>query len=184
MSAGGTDDQGSTGHRGCDGRGSEPERSRAVRLIADAMLGRLAKALRMLGFDVTYDPFIEDRELIQRAREQERVLLTRDTGLLRRGHLPAHVFVESDHVQEQLGQVARELGLKLDRGAAFTRCIVCNEPLAAVDKDLVRAQVPPYVYATQERFSRCTGCGRIYWRGTHVERMERKIDEIGADQGV
>jgi len=156
--------------------------ARPIRLIADSMLGRLAKALRMLGFDVAYDPFAEDRELIRQAREDGRVMLTRDTGLMRRRDLPRHVFVESDHVREQLAQVARELGLKLDQRAAFTRCIVCNEPLDEVAKELVREQVPPYVYRTQERFARCPGCGRIYWRGTHIAGMERKIEQFGGEQ--
>jgi hypothetical protein len=151
-----------------------------MRLIADSMLGRLAKALRMLGFDVAYDPFAEDRELIRQAREEKRVLLTRDTAIMRRRELPRHVFVESDHVAEQFAQVARELGLKLDKRAAFTRCIVCNEPLDEVTKESVRQEVPPYVYRTQERFVRCPGCGRIYWRGTHIAGMERKIEELGA----
>lgn len=151
-----------------------------VRFAADSMLGRLAKALRMLGFDVSYDPFIEDSELIEQARGQNRVLLTRDTGLLRRRGLPRLVFVESDHLREQLAQVARELGLKLDKRAALTRCIVCNEPLEEVTREQVREQVPPYVYATQRAFARCRGCGRIYWPGTHVEAMQRKIEELGA----
>jgi uncharacterized protein with PIN domain len=147
-------------------------------MIADGMLGRLAKTLRMLGFDVAYDPFIADDELIRRAKGERRVLLTRDTGVVRRRGLPRHVFVASDHVGEQLAQVAQELGLRLDKDAAFTRCTVCNAELDAVTKDLVRDDVPPYVFATQERFARCRGCGRIYWRGTHVERMERTLAEL------
>ena len=150
-----------------------------VRFAADSMLGRLAKALRMLGYDVTYDPFVEDQALIRQARTEDRVLLTRDTGMLRRRDLPRHVFVQSDHVAEQLAQVARELGLKLDAHAAFSRCIVCNSALEDASFESVRDRVPPYVYATQREFARCPGCGRIYWRGTHVERMQRTIDALG-----
>lgn len=150
-----------------------------VRFIADSMLGRLAKTLRMLGFDVAYDPFIEDQELLTRARAEQRVLLTRDTRLVRRRDLPRFVFVESDHAGQQLAQVARALGLRLDRDALFTRCMVCNGVVEGVAKESVRDQVPPYVYRTQEVFARCAGCGRIYWRGTHVERMERKLEQLG-----
>jgi len=149
-----------------------------VRLIADSMLGKLAKTLRMLGFDAAYDPFIEDRELVRRARAENRVVLTRDTQLLRRRDLPRFVFVESDHLREQLAQVARELELKLEGGAAFTRCLVCNGELMPVAKESVRREVPPYVYQTQDAFVRCAECGRIYWRGTHVEGMERRLVEL------
>ncbi|UCH32964.1 MAG: Mut7-C RNAse domain-containing protein [Armatimonadota bacterium] len=150
-----------------------------MRFIADSMLGTLAKALRLLGFDVAYDPFIEDRALIEQARAEGRVILTRDTGITRRTNLPTCVFVESDHVGEQLAQVARETGVGLRSGTVLSRCIVCNGALEEVVKQTVREQVAPYVYATQERFARCPGCGRIYWRGTHVEGMERKLKEWG-----
>jgi len=153
-----------------------------IRLIADSMLGRLAKALRMLGFDVAYAPFTEDRELIRQAHDESRILLTRDTGIVRRRDLPRHVFIGSDHVREQLAQVMRELGLTLDRQAAFTRCIVCNELLCEVAKESVRPEVPPYVYHTQERFARCPGCRRTYWRGTHTTGMERTLEELAAGQ--
>ena len=150
----------------------------AVRMIADGMLGRLAKALRMLGFDVAYDPFIADDELVRRAKEEGRVILTRDTGVLRRRGLPRLVFVTSDHAGEQLAQVAQELGLTFDLRAALTRCTVCNGLIDSVPKDSIENEVPPYVLRTQERFARCRGCGRIYWRGTHVERMERKLARL------
>ena len=149
-----------------------------VRMIADGMLGRLAKALRMLGFDVAYDPFIADSELIRRAKEEHRVMLTRDTGMLRRRGLPRLVFVTSDHAGEQLGQVARELGLTFNLRAALTRCTVCNGLIDSVPKDSIKDEVPPYVFRTQETFARCRGCGRIYWRGTHVEHMERKLARL------
>jgi hypothetical protein len=152
--------------------------SEGARLIADSMLGRLAKALRMLGFDVAYDPFIEDRELIRRAVAEGRVLLTRDTGLMRCRDLPPHVFVHSNHVPEQLAQVAQQAGLKLDARRALTRCTVCNDPLETVARESVRDAVPPYVYQTQREFARCPGCGRIYWRGTHVEHMQRVIERL------
>jgi uncharacterized protein with PIN domain len=149
--------------------------ARDVRMIADSMLGRLAKWLRMLGFDVAYDRFIADDELIRRAREEGRVMLTRDTGVVRRRGLPRTVFVTSDHVGEQVAQVARELGLTFDMRAALTRCTVCNGLIERVPKEAIKDEVPPYVFRTQQTFAKCSGCGRIYWRGTHVERMELKL---------
>jgi len=164
--------------RDAGARPSSARPAQGVRLIADGMLGRLAKALRMLGFDVAYDPFIDDRELIRRAAAEGRVLLTRDTGLVCRRDLPPHVFVRSDHVPEQLAQVAREADLQLDARGTLTRCTVCNGPLDMADRESVRGEVPPYVYQTQREFARCPGCGRIYWRGTHVERMRRRIEQL------
>jgi uncharacterized protein with PIN domain len=164
------------------GGASSVRDAQPVRFAADGMLGRLAKDLRMLGYDVAYDPFVEDRELIRQARAENRVLLTRDTGILRRRDLPSHLFVQSDHVGEQLTQVASEFGFKLDRRAAFTRCMVCNTELEEATRETVRDEVPPYVYATQPQFARCPGCGRIYWRGTHVEHMKRKLETLGADE--
>ncbi len=182
-----------------------------TRFVADSMLGRLAKSLRMLGFDVAYDPFADDGQLLAQARDEGRIVLTRDTQMVRRrklaggpstgsgpplrmaggpsraesrgGELPRLVFIVSDHLREQLAQVARELGLPLDRSAALTRCIVCNGDLSAVPKESVRGEVPPYVHQTQDTFARCGGCGRIYWRGTHVEAMERKLDELAVAAG-
>jgi uncharacterized protein with PIN domain len=151
-----------------------------MRFIADSMLGRLAKSLRMLGFDVAYDPFIADQRLLAQARREQRIILTRDTQMLRRRGLPRLVFIASDHLRDQLAQVARELGVQLDRSALFTRCIVCNGELDAAPKESVRAEVPPYVYQTQGTFARCRGCGRTYWRGTHVEDMERRLEDLAA----
>ena len=152
---------------------------RRPRLIADSMLGKLAKSLRMLGLDVVYEPFIEDSELLRRAREEGRVILTRDRQFIRRRNLPSFVFIESDHVNDQLAQVARELGLAVNKSRAFTRCLVCNGELVEAPKESVRLEVPAYVFETRDRFARCAACRRVYWRGTHVEGMERRLEQLG-----
>lgn len=142
----------------------------APRFLADCMVGRLAKWLRAFGFDTAYDPFAEDGWLASRAREENRLLLTRDTGM-RYVYGVRTLFIHSDHVAEQLRQVVKETPLDLESAQPMTRCLVCNRALEPTAREEVRDRVPPYVYRTQERFARCPECGRIYWAGTHVEKM-------------
>ncbi len=142
----------------------------------DKMLGRLARWLRILGHDVAYGPHLSGRTLVDRARRERRLLLTRDTRLLRDRHLPPHLFVTSDHFREQLRQVAAAAPL----GAGFLRrCLDCNRPLAAVARDAVAGAVPPYVLATQEHFQRCPRCGRISWPATHRAHMLDELTALG-----
>ncbi len=161
--------------------------------IADAMLGRLAKWLRILGYRAYYFHQIDDGELVRRARELGAILLTRDTRLVQRRDLGPHLFVRDDHVRYQLKQVVEEFGLPVRRDRLFTVCVECNEPLTGVDREAARGLVPPYVYATQKSFSTCQVCGRIYWGATHQDHMLEQIktifpgrinDREGADPGT
>jgi uncharacterized protein with PIN domain len=144
---------------------------------ADAMLGRLAKLLRMIGYDVWYRPHVGDFELKHIAMREGRVLLTRDTEIAET-NLPVQVLlVGSDHPDEQLRQVVRDLSLATD-GPLFTRCLLCSTPVEQVPKADIEDAVPPYVFSTQERFARCPSCGRIYWAATHVEKARRWLDRV------
>jgi uncharacterized protein with PIN domain len=146
-----------------------------MNFLADNMLGSLAKWLRILGYDVAYPPSADDNELVRLARAEGRVLLTRDTGLARRRGLTA-LLIESESLEDQVRQVIEQMGLSLDR--PFSRCSVCNTSLQRVDKDLVRDRVPPYVFQTQDNFSICPHCDKIYWQGTHWVRMQKKITSL------
>ncbi len=145
------------------------------RFLADAMLGRLATWLRILGYDAEYDRS-EDRRLVERARREERLLLTRDTGLLRRRDLPRHLFVRSDAVREQLREVMTGLGLRPRTDGH--RCLRCNVPLEARARAEVEGRVPDFVHASQEHFWSCPRCGRVYWAGTHRRHMEETLEEL------
>ncbi len=149
-----------------------------MKFIADVMLGRLAKRMRLLGFDVLYDRTLSDNEILRLALEQNRVILTRDTALAARPLAGNHLFIESDQVQEQLDQVRSSFPGAL---SPLTRCSVCNAPLKRLAKQDVLDLVPIYVFETEEDFSRCESCGRIYWKGTHVGRMRSTgmINETG-----
>jgi nucleoside-triphosphatase THEP1/uncharacterized protein with PIN domain len=143
---------------------------------ADAMLGRLARKLRMLGYDVFYEAGIEDRRLKGIALREKRVLLTRDHEIAETA-LPIRVIlVDSDDVAEQLRQVVGQLGLAAEEGS-FRRCTLCNVSLECVEKREVRELVPPYVYATQETFARCPSCDRVYWDATHVEQARKWLSD-------
>jgi uncharacterized protein with PIN domain len=144
--------------------------------VADAMLGRLAKALRMLGYDVAYDPAVDDASLKLTAVREGRIVLTRDHEVAATSLPIRVVLVESDRPAEQLRQVVDSLGLTAD-GAAFSRCLICNVEVLPVEKREVEGLVPPYVYATQDRFARCPSCGRIYWPATHVEHALAWIED-------
>lgn len=152
------------------------------RLMADCMLGRLTRWLRILGFDTAYSRAIHDDALIQRCRREGRALLTRDRALAARRALRgsgiAVVLVESDNPEGQLVQVLRELGLSPDTGRLLSRCLECNALLEDAPRDEVAGRVPSYVWETQRRFSRCPECARIYWRATHVQAIRERLDRL------
>lgn len=138
------------------------------RFVVDAMLGRLARWLRVLGYDTLYFPDGEDAALARRALAEDRILLTRDVELARRRGLRV-ILISDDRVDNQLREVVRLI--PLDAGQAFSRCLDCNIPLAELDRAQARDLVPPYVFATQTRFRRCPRCAKVYWRGTHWAHM-------------
>ncbi len=147
------------------------------RFLADAMLGRLARWLRMLGYDTVYDPG-EDQVLLERAWREGRLFLTRDTRLLRRRRLPPHLFIQSDQVTTQVRQVLSALGLPRTAGPT-RRCLRCNGVLEPRRKDEVVGLVPEFVWSEHQAFWRCPDCARIYWPGTHRQRMEEAIRALG-----
>ncbi len=145
-----------------------------MRLVADAMLGRLAKWLRLLGYDTLYWRG-DDAGLVRLAMVEDRLLLTRDTRLPPRLPPGRSLFIESDHYDEQLGQVVGRLGLPPWIGH---RCLRCNLRLEPAVKAEVRGQVPEFVWHRHDRFARCPGCLRIYWEGTHYARMMETLERV------
>ncbi|MBI4540942.1 MAG: Mut7-C RNAse domain-containing protein [Gemmatimonadetes bacterium] len=143
--------------------------------FADAMLGRLARWLRAVGYDTAYDARIEDVELVRRAVEERRTILTRDRGLPVEWWVDDYLLVESETPLEQLAQVVRHFGLDWS-GRLFMRCLVCNTPLEEMAPEQARIQVPPRIAEGRKSFARCPSCGRIYWEGSHTARMRRRLE--------
>jgi len=139
------------------------------RFLADEMLGRLAKWLRLVGYDTKYVRGIPDSELLEVAVSEKRVILTRDTLLVRQKRCRDYIFIRDDHWRNQLREVFA--AAKLDCESALTICAVCNEPLVPVDRNSVKSIMPPYVYESQQKFARCPGCSRVYWAATHAEKI-------------
>ncbi len=148
-----------------------------VRFLADCNVGRLARWLRALGYDAAYEPRLPDPQVVARALAEDRVLLTRDVDMMRRrviaGGSVRAVLLRDDRVQEQVRQVVEELGLVTDR--ALSRCLDCNLELEPRSKSAVLDRLPPHVRATQERFSQCPRCSRVYWPGTHWQRVRERM---------
>lgn len=146
------------------------------RFVADAMLGRLARWLRMMGYDVVFLGNAEDIELLRVARSEGRLLLTRDRHLARRaGRLG--VFVESQRLQDQLRELAAR-GL-ITGPLETTRCPLCNAVLQELPREAARGRVPPYVYQTQQEFYVCPVCDRVYWAGTHWQNVQATWQALG-----
>jgi uncharacterized protein len=139
------------------------------------MLGRLARWLRILGHDVAYFRRIEDAELVELARKEGRILLTRDTRLVRRRAAREALLIESPYLEQQLRQMVRWNGPALLARGLCRRCLVCNEATRAVDPAAIQGRVPPYVFKTQGRFRECPSCRRVYWSATHVHDMLRRL---------
>jgi uncharacterized protein with PIN domain len=144
---------------------------------AEKTLGKLAKWLRLLGFDTLYEPEMAAERFIERL-ENERILLTRTKRTLNQAASRKLIFIESDHLEQQLIQVIRQLKLKAADTRPFSRCLQCNVLIAAAEKNSLWGRVPDYIFETQDRFQRCPKCGRVYWPGSHTQRGLEKIRRL------
>lgn len=155
------------------------------------MLGRPARWLRLLGYDTLYFPHIEDSRLLRIAREENRVLLTRDTRLVKVRGLKNYLLIKGNDPFEQLREVIeafdlnplKENGESIEGGRTpplhiYRRCSLCNTPLVDIPKEKVKPFVPEYVYVTTSDFRHCTTCNKFYWKGTHQELLIKKLEEI------
>lgn len=154
-----------------------PERPVGSRFAADAMLGRLARWLRLLGYDVSYDAHVADADLVRRAILEGRTVLTRDRRLPEDFRVPALYLLESEEPAAQLREVVERFGLDW-RARLFTRCSECNTELRSADPTEVAERVPLRVRQRQADFRCCPSCGRVYWEGSHTARMVRSLERM------
>ena len=154
-----------------------PQPPRELRFVADAHVGTLARYLRLLGFDTRFDPSLTDKALASISAKEERVLISRDRGLLKRSAVRHGVFVRDDEPRRQLVDLARRLDL-WDRAAPFTRCMACNGLLDPVDKATIADRLEAGTRRHHDVFRRCTRCGRIFWAGSHHPHLLELIEEV------
>jgi hypothetical protein len=143
--------------------------------LVDRTAGRLARWLRVLGFDVDYADTCEVSAIARWGRRTGRTVLTRNRELAERMGASS-ILIMDEHLTGQLRQVVEQVGV--DACKPFTRCNICNARLKPVPRDSISGRVPDYVYSNHERFSTCPVCGRYYWHGTHWESMNRKVNAI------
>ncbi|MFO7614279.1 MAG: Mut7-C RNAse domain-containing protein, partial [Bacteroidales bacterium] len=151
-----------------------PEPLREPKFILDVHLGTLAKYLRMLGFDTLYRNDYQDDELISISLSERRVLLTRDLPLLKNGRLTHGYYIRETQPKRQVEEVIRRFDLK-GHIKPFTRCMVCNGMIEAVGKSEIESKLQANTRKAFDEFFRCSTCGKIYWKGSHYEKMYEMI---------
>jgi uncharacterized protein with PIN domain len=145
-----------------------------AKFLGDAMLGKLVRYLRILGFDTSYLKNTSKEKLLLESRRDHRIILTRDRKMT---GMPEVLIVDSEDADEQLRQVTRALKLA-PKGRYFCRCIVCNTSLVPINKLEIAGLVPYYTYKHFDNFSVCPACRRVYWAGSHHANMKKKIEEM------
>ena len=153
--------------------------------MVDVNVGRVAKWLRVMGYDTLFIPDMDDGDLLRIAGEEERVVVTKDRYITERRVVTSGqvrvLLVTSDDFREQMQQLTDALGLEPQN--VFTLCIECNESLSPVDKQTVKDRVPPFVHSAHEQFYECPACRKIYWRGTHWRNMRQELMGFAKEAG-
>ena len=151
-----------------------PAPLRTTRFVADVHLGTLARNLRLLGFDTLWERDLDDEAIIAIARDDGRIILTRDTGILKNGRVTHGYWVRSTDPERQLEEVVAAIDLAGDI-RPYTRCMECNGELERVERNAVARSVPLQVFLVYRDFRKCHGCRRVYWRGSHLNRLDSVI---------
>jgi uncharacterized protein len=154
-----------------------PQALREPKFVLDVHLGRLAAYLRMLGFDTAYRNCASDPELVQISVEQARLLLTRDRGLLKHSAVTRGYWLRQTDSRKQAAEVVNRFDLARSL-RPFTRCMACNESLRPILKLEIHGRVPEPIAARHDEFRECPACMRVYWEGSHYQRMRRWIEEL------
>jgi len=149
----------------------------AMTFVVDCMLGKLAKWLKILGFDAVYSSRAGDDELLRLAQKEGRALLTRDTGLAAKARGLKCLLLRSQRWQDQVSEVLDDFNLR-GEVVPFSRCLACNAGLKPIPKTSAKNLVAPFVYEYAGGFSICPSCGRVYWPGTHFHDMESRLKDI------
>ncbi len=151
-----------------------------LKFIADTMLGSLARWLRMLGYDTLYSKDYGDKEILELAFKEERIVLTRDLSLHRKTVKQGlkSIYLENESIQEKLATLASKLKINLELNPERSRCPICNGILMKVSKEKIVDKVPEKVAELHEDFWMCTACGKVYWKGKHWITMNKILREV------
>lgn len=149
-----------------------------MRFIADRMLGKLAKKLRMLGYDTIYYQGEDPYQIFRLARQQGRTILTRNTKILPKRPEDWILRVLSDHPTLQLKELIQKGVVSLEGENPFSRCLICNILLQKIPKENAEGKVPDFIFSQQKDFYQCSKCLRIYWQGSHLENMVKEMLEL------
>jgi uncharacterized protein with PIN domain len=149
-----------------------------IKFLADRMLGKLAKELRMLGYDTIYYQGENAYPLIKWAREEGRVILTRNTKLIPKRPEDHIIRVMEDKPPLQLRELIQKKVISLNEKNLFSRCLLCNILLDEIPREEAEGKVPDFIFYQQREFFRCPQCLRIYWKGSHQDHMQRKVKEF------
>ncbi len=144
------------------------------RFLVDFMLGRLAKWLRIWGFDADYYRKTDRAGILLKSLQDRRIILTRD-HMLSKKRAWKLVLIKSDFLEEQLKQIKEDFNLEFNKENLFSRCTICNVQIQEIEKEKIKNKVPPFVYATHDEFSLCPSCGRVYWQGTHLDLINEQL---------
>jgi len=155
----------------------DPIFSSPYAFIADSHLAKLGRNLRLLGLDTLINEDNDDRETISLSNSEKRMILTRDLNLLQHGSTRYGYWVRSEDPNVQLEEILSRFDLKTHL-QPFSRCMSCNGTLEATALDEVRDQVPPKVKEWCDQFHRCSNCGKVYWKGSHYEKLKEKVDRL------
>jgi uncharacterized protein with PIN domain len=148
---------------------------RVTRFVADVHLGSLARNLRLLGFDTTWERDLADEEIVEIACDEQRIILTRDKGILKNGRVTHGYWLRSTDPLRQLDEVVQAIDLARDI-EPYTRCMECNGELQPADRSAVVHSVPLQVFLVYREFKQCRRCHRVYWRGSHLKRLDKIVE--------
>lgn len=151
-----------------------------MKFIVDAMLGRLARWLRILGYDTIYDPNFSDDDLFFKAHQEKRILLTRDSELAHRMNPRYCCFITDHSVRDQLRQIIVTYQLNVE-DFLFSRCTLCNSSIEAIAKENSQGRVPEFVYNSTQEFYYCAHCDKIYWAGSHIKQVRELIANLSLE---
>ena len=149
-----------------------------IKFLADRMLGKLAKELRMLGYDTIYYRGENAYPLIKLAREEGRVILTRNAKLLPKRPEDHIIRVMQDQPPLQLRELIQKKIISLNEESLFSRCLLCNILLDEIPREEAEGKVPDFIFYQQREFFKCPQCLRIYWKGSHQDHMQKKVNAL------